>query len=346
MSEYKPNRAKYDNSWTDNLGWLATEFEPFEPNSKYTWQGRRMPSKDAWKIMVPRTAPPVGDIPRIIEKLIESTWKFTEPSANAVRGNISIGTRGGVVTVNQGPYHAQVRPTASNITTAFPNKTAIASDWKLFEQIPRTNAVTFRGDTRPPVDVIAKANGFHPPISRTDRYYLENNIFNAFAWYLNERYQRTLTQAEFLQAVNTSAPLPNDKNLLIDYLMWRKICEREAVHLGRMVENECLKGYISTSRSVDTGITFGTGYNKKPGWLYVTVIHSAFVVPWGQQQFWGSEEAEVAQWGAVPSERIVGFMKLDQYGPAPGPIFFRRSFRKEENAAFEYMFNVMSGMLP
>jgi hypothetical protein len=133
--------------------------------------------------------------------------------------------------------------------------------------------------------------------------------------------------------------------MLVDYMMWRRITEKEAVHLGRMVENECLKGYISTARSIDTSICFGTNYTKRPGWLYLTVIHGGFVVPWGHQNDWGSEEAEIAQWGAVPAEQIVGFMHLDQYKP-DGPIFIRRSFRKSEPQAFEYMFNVMSGMTP
>jgi hypothetical protein len=51
------------------------------------------------------------------------------------------------------------------------------------------------------------------------------------------------------------------------------------------------------------------------------------------------------RWGVVPAEQIVGFMHLDQYKP-DGPIFIRRSFRKSEPEAFEYMFNVMSGMTP
>jgi hypothetical protein len=58
--------------------------------------------------------------------------------------------------------------------------------------------VTFRGDTRSPLNVVVKARGFHPPISRTDRYYLENNVYEAFENYLSRRYSRTLTKEEFL----------------------------------------------------------------------------------------------------------------------------------------------------
>jgi hypothetical protein len=231
------------------------------------------------------------------------------------------------------------------MATTLPNNTAIASDWKVFQQIKRTNAVTFRGDTRAPNDVITKAGGFHPPSSRTDQFYLEERIYKFFADYLDRRYQRKLTKEEFLRAVSSAAPLESDKKLLVDYMMWRKICEREAVHLGRMLENECLKGYISTARSIDTAISFGTAYNSKPGWVYVTVVHSGFIVPWGKTTIWGSEEAEVAQWGPIPGERIVGFMHLSQFKP-DSQIFIRRSFRKKEPKAFEYIYNVMSGMPP
>ena len=65
----------------------------------------------------------------------------------------------------------------------------------------------------------------------------------------------------------------------------------------------------------------------------------------GKQNFWGSEEGAVAQWGPVPAERIAGFRQLDPSGPE-GPIFFRRSFRAQEPAAFDYLYNVMSGMTP
>lgn len=347
MFDYKPKSAAFDNSLNDAIGWLATEFEAFQPSPKYPWNARRQPSKDAWPIVVPRTAPPIGNLPKIIEDLVKATWKFAEPKAGAARGNIIMGTRGAAMPndfANQ-TYHAQVRPTTPVIKTTFPVDTPIASDWNVFNQLKRTNAVTFRGDTRPPIEVITKQNGFNPPNSRTDRYYLENNIFNAFASYLNRRFQRPLDKTDFLRAVDSTIPMPSDQKLLVDYMMWRKITEHEAVHLGRMVENECLKGYISTARAIDTSISFGTAFNSKPGWLYLNVVHGGFVVPWGQTSIWGTEEAEIAQWGSIPGDRIVGFVHLDRFRP-DSAIFIRRSFRKNEPKAFEYMFNVMSGMTP
>jgi hypothetical protein len=345
MSEYKPEPGKYDESMNAHLGWLPTEFEVFAPNPKHSWKGRRRVEKDEWPIIVPKAAPPVGDLPQLIQNVLKRTWKTAEPSF--FRGNITIGTRGGPAPELNDHFNSYVRPSKTVINTTFKNNDAIASDWKVFEQIKRTNAVAFRGDTRSPLEVIAKAKGFFPPLSRVDQsYYIENNIFHEFASYMLRRYGQVLTKDDFLNAVRITAVSEQDKKRLVDYLMWRKITEREAIHLGRMVENECLKGYISCSRAIDSSIGFGTKYNSQPGWLYLVVIYGGFVVPWNHKSLWGSEEAEIAQWGEVKAADIVGFTELDNYNPKGGPIFMRRSFRKAEPAAFEYMFNTMSGMTP
>jgi hypothetical protein len=102
---YKPKPATYDNSMTGDLGYLPTEFEPFEPNPEYSFTGRRPPSKNAWKTVVPKTAPPIGNLPHLIEKVIKATWKFAEPSADSVRGPVTIGTRGGAVPEVDEKYH-------------------------------------------------------------------------------------------------------------------------------------------------------------------------------------------------------------------------------------------------
>jgi len=354
MSDFKPLPCgathAYDNAVNPALGWLVTEFECFELNPKYSWEKRLKPPPEAsdWPIVVPKWGPPIGDLPTLIQKIMEVTWKFAEPSEFSAGGNLSIGLRGGAYTSSTDTYHPQVRPTQPVLKTVMGNKNAIASDWKLFEQIKRTNAVTFRGDSRPPAEVISTCHGFYPPNSRTDADYIKWNIYEAFRDYLKHRYNRALEQNDFLQAVTASAPTPDLQKLLVDYMMWRKICEKEAVHLGRMVDNECLKGYISTARSIDTAMKFGTRQNKVNGWLYVTLVHGGFEVPWGSENKWGTEEGEVAQWGPVPGDRIVGFVQIEPFtGPKPGsPIFMRRGFHEKEPEAFEFMFNAMSGMRP
>jgi len=252
--------------------------------------------------------------------------------------------------VGSDTYHRQVRPTQTVLPVLMPNDTKIASDWKLFEQIERTNAVTFRGDSRDPKAIIRVFKGFGPPNSRTDAYYLENNVYEAFKWYLNQRYKRDLTQKEFLNALREAAPTMKQQSLLVDYMMWRKITDKEAVHLGRMVENECLKGYISTARAIDTSLEFATregdNFHAREGWLYLTVVHGAFVVPPGAHLYWGSQEAEIAQWGAIPAARVVGFRHVTKQEIPDGHIFIRRSFRMLEPKVSDYMMAVMSGWIP
>jgi hypothetical protein len=345
MFAYKPKKADFDESISDSVGYTLTDFDVLAPDPKYSFTGRAQPGKDTWPFMELRHAPPIGDLPRLMQNLIDSMWKFAEPAKDAPRGPVTMGTRGQAGFQPTDTYHPQVIPTNQAIPVKYANKSAFASDWKVFETIDRINAVTFRGDTRPPIDVITHSRGFYPPNSRTDAYYLEKNIYEAFEDYLQRRYQRALTQQDFLQAVRSAAPSDDDKKLLVDFMMWRKICEREAMHMGRMVANECLKGYISTSRSIDTAIQFGTRHNSIPGWLYVTMVHGAFIVPFGAKALWGSGEAEIAQWGPVPAEQIVGYCQLVPYKPV-GSIYIRHSFRKNEPKAFEYIFKVMSGMTP
>lgn len=343
MFDYKPKKADLHGFDASPMGWLLTEFEAFEPNPKYSFSHRTMPSKDAWPIVVPKLAPPVGKLPDIMERVIASTWKHTEPSTGVSRGDVVIGTRKTNIKPDA-QFHPMVRPTTPNIGTTHPTKSTIAGDWNLLTQLQRTNAVTFRGDTRPPADIF-RAGGFNPPNTRQDRYYLENGVFYAFESYLKRRFQRDLKLDDFLRAVDSGGLNPADKKVLIDYMMWRKILEREAMHLGRMVENECLKGYISTARAIDTSIAFATGFHAKPGWLYLTIVQGGFIVPFGKKQHWGTEEAEIAQWGGIPKERIVGFVHTGKFAPE-GPIFIRKSFRKNEPEAFKKMFNIMSGKVP
>jgi hypothetical protein len=355
MFEYKPERSS-DILTGNELGGLSSDFEAFKADSKYVqdWKAPKrgytnLKLKAQWKTVVPKTGPQLGDLPEVMERVIKSTWKFSEPKAGAQRGNHFIGTRGMPQTMANVYYGAQTyNPQVNPLPTGMPgpNKTAIASDWQLFKQIERTNAVTFRGDSRPPIDVIQTYDGFTPPSSRTDRYYLENNIYRDFKGYLERRYNRPLTKEDFLKAVDAALPSPEQKHLLIDYLMWRQLCDSEAMHLGRMVKDECLKSFISTSTSIDTAIYFGTRYNTVPGYVYVTLVHNGFVIPMEAQHHWVNKESEIAQFGPIPAERIVGFFRVDQWGNQNSPIFVRRSFRKREPEAFKKIFQIMSGRLP
>lgn len=237
---YKPEAAtslgSLDNTITQGVGYLMSEFEPFQLNPQHGWKGRGAVMKDEWDIVVPKHAPPVPPgLSDVFDRVLKSSWKVSEPAAGAARDDhgFVIGTRNKpipITTLTQ-TYHPQVRPVRPDIQTALPNKDAIASDWKVVNTMERTNAVAFR---RPPVEVVLKYKGFQPPVTRPDAWYLENAVFPAFADYLDRRYKRKIAQKDFLAAVRGGAPSAADQKLLVEYTTWRQITVREAAHIGRM----------------------------------------------------------------------------------------------------------------
>ncbi|MGH8515855.1 MAG: hypothetical protein ACREUE_00205 [Panacagrimonas sp.] len=366
---YQPKAFVFDaaskQTALDQLGYAFGEFtEIYAPDPDYAWGWeRRAPTKDKWKLQ------DIGgkkkDIPTIISNMMKSTWKTTEPKAGRgaiapggkAHGQVTIGQRGMPLSANvpnKGEaFHPQVRPTKEELKVQL-DTGAIAKDWNVFDKIPRVSAVTFRGDQRPPGELIGRYRGFSPPSSRTDQYYLENYVYPAFASYLKRRWQREdLSKQDFLHAVNTCIPMADEKKLLVDYMMWRQIVRREEAHLGRMTSNECLKGYISTSKAIDSSIYFGTAYHSKPGWLYVTVVEDAFIVPFTKDSgvgIWKTGEAEIAQWGPVPADRVIACARIDRdagqnWVLAP-PFYMRKAFRRRWPRQFEYIFKVMSGAVP
>jgi len=169
------------------------------------------------------------------------------------------------------------------------DKSAIAADWDFHRTLERTNAVTFRADGRRPYDILVKKPppgwepGFNPPISRAlskDPFYLKNNIFNAFKEYLKRRYDRDIgvDQVTFVAAVNKELVTPEAQALVYEYLVWLSITKKQSAHLGRMLENEALKEWISTSRCLDSSLSFAMR-GTHPGWIYVQVVHAGYVVP-------------------------------------------------------------------
>jgi hypothetical protein len=340
---FVPKQAPYQNS--DDIGWLGSEFVPFEHNED------AFPARDP-VIQELKNAPPPGPMDMVIKRLMESAWKSAEP-VNAQRGPVMMGARGGLSTgFTPAPtYRPQVRPTAGGGYTTLGNDDPIASDWKLFQDIKRKNAVTFRGDSRSPHQVIVKCGGFYPPNTRTDRDYLKDTVYPAFNSYLSRRYKVQIKENDFFRIVDQNLMTGEDKQLFIDYMMWRQITEREAGHLGRMVDNECLKGYVSTTPKYGTAFSFA---QKKTGqgWIYITKVYGGFVIPEDKTTLWGSEEMEIAQYGPIPADRIVGFVRVGQgdlfgekFPKLEGPIYFRPSFRAEEPEAFNYLFNELSAKI-
>jgi hypothetical protein len=382
VSDYQPTPANpltYASWWFEKNGnGPIPDFEAFNPNPKYYFPKKKRVYPDKWPIIVPEHAPAVAtNLEDIMYKMMEVSWKFSEPQGGVQRGMAGghnydppvIGTRGmpqlpPVMTTRGMPqslgklfvppgegYHPQVRPTKPWMDVMMPNKSAIAMDWDLHGDMQRTNAVSFRADKRPPYEVIVNQEGFNPPDTRKDPTYLERNIYGEFTDYMARRYGRPMVadQATFLNAVNRELTFPGAKELLFEYLVWRSIVKKESAHMARMTDNELLKGWTSTSKCIDNSINFAV-LNKTPGWLYVVKVYSGYVVPFflANAVMWGTREAEIAQYGPIPADRIVGFVYMrnaPQVEPE-GPIFMRKSFRESEPKAFDFMFDMMSGGCP
>ena len=223
-------------------------------------------------------------------------------------------------------------------------------DWKEMDQIQRVSAFTVRGDRDGPNSLINVRRGFKPPVTRTDRSYLEGAIYEHFAEYLKRRYGRELTKQDFLAAVDQTVSGSRTQETLVAYMLWRKLVEKEQFHLGRMTVDECLKAFISTSNSMPVSMYFASGRGAgASGWMYVTLVTHGFSVPnfameGGDNHKWATGEHELAKMGPIPPENIVGFRHVKNQETLDGPVYFRESFRKSEAHPFTRIFDIMSGM--
>ncbi|MGK7865486.1 hypothetical protein [Falsiroseomonas sp. E2-1-a4] len=140
-----------------------------------------------------------------------------------------------------------------------------------------------------------------------------------------------------------------DFELLDVYLTWMSSLDKEASHLGRMVENQFRKGWISTAYCLDKSFYYALQEPDPMGhWIYVVLVPSGFVVPYAEELdmiTWGTPETEVAHFGELHWDRVVGFAHLLD-GRIDSPIFFQKRFREKEEAAFEAMHLALSGHLP
>ena len=326
----------------EGVGAQMLYFDPFEPLPEFDGVPRPNDNHD-YPILKPRdarTAPPFDPKWRAI---VDTLWKRAEPTAQATRGSVLMGaargdTPGGLDHIRKQTYSPVVNPLSDG--KAYPD------DWKHMDQIERTDAITMRGDSRSPVVVLGQDQGFFPPISRNDDYYVNNTIREYFTAYMKRRYGRDITQAQYTAALSSAAPSIDDRRLLADMMAWRKIVEGEAFHLGRMTVDEALKGYISTSKSFHWAFYFATRRcANMDGWMYITRVRGGFIVPMKGSK-WGTGEQEIAQWGPIKAEDILGFRKLNLMQGGVGPIWIRPTFRKTDPHAYKRIFKMLCHWTP
>jgi hypothetical protein len=148
-------------------------------------------------------------------------------------------------------------------------------------------------------------------------------------------------------AVKSAIPSPEDRKWWTEYVLWRALEDQEKFHAGRMVAYEALKGYISTSRSVDVAKDFALG-KLDIGWVYVVLIEGGIVIPKAPHSWaaFGGEE-EIAYPGSVPWAKIYGFRQVSKtagFKFVPNqPLLLRKGFQEKDPKAFKECYAALSG---
>ncbi len=288
--------------------------------------------------------------------LIESSWKRASPKEGAGRSRMAIGRRDlmgsrgavqigrqreGIVTPTfraAAPvgYRKEAEKLAAHL------KTVVPFDWKLMQQIPRVSAYGFRGDRRGPAE-IAKAGGFQPPVSRTDDYYVKTCIYPTFSAYLKTKLDIDIALPEFERIIRTTLLDARERHVLAYYSMWRSQVANEAMHIGRMLAQEDLKGYVSTTKATSVA----KGFARANGHVYLLRVDGGFHIPSKGRHEWTAifGEEEIASPFPIGWNDVVGYRKVNDDRKFTGPIFFRPDFVTNDNAAFETCYKLLSGMV-
>jgi len=353
---------------------FAADFDILNPLSEYVdqeqrgnmeWSGGVLPFIEENKL--PKHT--LASLPLKMQTLIKSVWDV-KASAGQSRGNIQIGQGDSYRDFNgQGPRTApgraqahalalQQRPAAYQNRTAPYAKAAAVSpivpmmptqvqafddytknglNWRIHKDFQLVNAYTFRGDRRSPQDIRA-AQGFHPPITRTDQHYIDNVIYPQFAKYMRNKFKKDVDPATFTQVYHQTVGA--DASVMHNYLMWWSLVEQESYHVGKMLVDETLKGYTSSSRAV----TVAKGFARTDGWVYVLLIEGGFLLPSKGRHEWTGTfgEEEIARLGQVPWKRIFGFRQVGGDYKFKGPIYLRKSFTMRPKA-YQEVHALLSG---
>ncbi len=198
----------------------------------------------------------------------------------------------------------------------------IAKDWSLMEQIDVVKAYTFRGETsfRAPQDVKARG-GFHPPSTRDDDDYLNppnGKVYLAFVDYMKRVHNQTINEQDYTAAIRLRSP--RFKQLFHHYSLWCELLKAEELHLGRMLANELLKGYISTTKSVNVA----KGFAGASGWVYCVLVRGGYHVPEKGKSEWTAifGEQEIAFPGFIPWKDVYAFRQV-KMSKFTGPLWMR-----------------------
>ena len=306
------------------------------------------------------TAGPLPPLDPRLEALLDHAWKSAKPSnpmppppgapfiaghrapppPNSIGAHRVPNVANPVYTPITVPPVKHPSATFNLQTLAAPHlKTAFAQDWNLQKDIPRVRAFAFRGDTRTP-QLIRGAGGFQPPITRNDSSYLEKAVYPQFSQWLKARARVEISLQQFLACVQATM---TDRKVLQDFIYygtWRALVAQEQFHLGRMLANETLKGFVSTTRAT----TVAKGFAKTNGWVYLLMVDGGYLVPDKEKHSWTTifGEQEIAFPGSVPWNKIFAYRNVGG-GKFTGPIYMRKGFEASEPKAVMDVYQLLSG---
>jgi hypothetical protein len=294
---------------------------------------------------------PHVDLPAKMRELMDHCWKVATVPQAARQSQMQLGAGraqafqraqnsqqpadiGRVAQLMKNEHIKQVSP-LGDFGTVYPQ------DWNKANQLERVNAYTFRGEhTRVPREIEA-AGGFFPPITRTDQFYVDEYIYPFYAGYLRQRFGIDLTKDEFTRIYKRVVVTPQDRDALKMYMSWRTMVTNESHHIGRMVEAQVEKNYISTSRSIGMAKYFAAAN----GWVYVLRVRGAFNLTSGHAYNKKAHEQECAFPGALAWSDVFGFRLCSARGGLVGPLWLRQGFKEANPTAYQKVFALMSNRI-
>lgn len=217
--------------------------------------------------------------------------------------------------------------------------TTVPQDWSIMRELKVVSAYAFRGDKRSP-DLINSASGFQPPSSRTDAGYIKDCIHPHFEAYLLKKFGIKITLEQLTKIILNTVPSPAERELFAYYAMWRGQVKSEEMHAGRMVAQQDLKGYISTTRAVSVA----KGFAGANGVVYAVRVRAGFLIPSRGKHEWTHlfGEEEIACPSSITWDDVVGYRKLAAM-KFDGPVYIRPSLFSADPSAFEKIHRGLSG---
>lgn len=256
------------------------------------------------------------EFPQQLTDFLKHVWQSAKANTARPQKLILGGHRGKPVEILPDPYTSRLHNPAKIPAAQAPEQVqhlhGIAKDWSLMDEIDRVKAYTFRGESsfRAPQDVKARG-GFHPPSTRNDDAYLNppnGKVYLAFVDYMERVHKQTINEQDYTAAIQQRSP--KFKQLFRHYSLWRELLKAEELHLGRMLANELLKGYISTTKAVNVA----KGFAGTSGWVYCVLVRGGYHVPEKGASQWTTifGEQEIAFPGSIPWKDVYAFRKVDK----------------------------------